>query len=191
MNLLRRLTFYFWYYGRPPWDTGVSPPELLAFLEDHPPGRALDLGCGTGTNVITLAERGWYVLGVDFAPNAIRLARRKVQNSGLPAELRVADVTKMPGIAGPFDFALDLGCFHGLSTLEQIAYLARLDALLAPHGHWMLYARLRTDPGTGAGYGLLPGDVERIQECFHLLSRQDGFNRSQNQPAAYLLFQKL
>jgi SAM-dependent methyltransferase len=189
MSLLRRLTFYFWYFGRPPWDTGVSPPELLAFLENRPPGRAIDLGCGTGTNVVTLAARGWKVLGVDYAPNAIRSARRKIRIAGLRADVLLADVTKLTGIAGPFDFALDLGCFHGLTSLEQKAYLDGLEAILASGAHWMLYARLRAGPDAGI-YGLLPADLERIQGRFRLLSRQDGFNRSRNQPAVYLLLQR-
>ncbi|HZD55845.1 MAG TPA: class I SAM-dependent methyltransferase, partial [Anaerolineales bacterium] len=71
MKILRRIFFNLWYYREPPWDTGISPPELLAFIESHPAGQALDLGCGTGTNVITLARNGWQVTGVDFAPRAI------------------------------------------------------------------------------------------------------------------------
>ena len=47
---MRRIFFELRYLlGDVPWDTGVSPPELLDFLDRHPPGRALDLGCGTGT----------------------------------------------------------------------------------------------------------------------------------------------
>jgi SAM-dependent methyltransferase len=189
MIMFRRLRFYLWYFGRPPWDTGIPPPELLAFLEGRTPGRAIDLGCGTGTNVITLARHGWEVLGVDFAPNAIRVARRKIRGAGLRAEVVVGDVTKLAGISAPFEFALDLGCFHGLSSLEQVSYLDRLQAILAPGGHWMLYARLRSSPDAGS-YGLPPADLERIQARFRLLSRQDGFNRSPKQPAVYLLLQK-
>jgi hypothetical protein len=44
MNWVRRLNFNLLYLFNPPWDSGISPPELLDFLQDHKPGRALDLG---------------------------------------------------------------------------------------------------------------------------------------------------
>ena len=74
-NLLRRLEFQYLYFHRPPWDTGMSPPELMEFIETHEPGRAIDIGCGTGTNVITLAKAGWQVTGVEFAPSSWRNKR--------------------------------------------------------------------------------------------------------------------
>ena len=87
MNFLRRLFFNIWYYQSgifqtPPWDTGISPPELINYLESHTPGLALDLGCGTGTNVITMAEYGWQVTGVDFVRRAISKARDKAIHAG-------------------------------------------------------------------------------------------------------------
>lgn len=42
VNIFRWITFNLWYFRRPPWDTRVSPPELLEFIAAHPPGRALD-----------------------------------------------------------------------------------------------------------------------------------------------------
>ena len=42
-------------------------------------GRALDLGCGTGTNSIYLAQHGWETTGVDFVPRAIGIAKRKAE----------------------------------------------------------------------------------------------------------------
>jgi 2-polyprenyl-3-methyl-5-hydroxy-6-metoxy-1,4-benzoquinol methylase len=89
-----KVIFNLWYFKKPPWDTGVSPPELIGFIATHPPGRALDLGCGTGTNVITLAQHGWQVTGVDFARKAIVMGKRKVRQAGVNADLRVGDVTK-------------------------------------------------------------------------------------------------
>jgi predicted TPR repeat methyltransferase len=56
--------------GLKPWDTGVVPPELVALVEGPDalrPGRALDLGCGTGTHVVYLEHRGWLTTGVDLA----------------------------------------------------------------------------------------------------------------------------
>src|SRR3989304_5467809 len=36
MNTWRRLTFNLWYNWKPPWDTGISPPELIDFISRHP-----------------------------------------------------------------------------------------------------------------------------------------------------------
>lgn len=62
------------------WDTGITPPEVVAFIEGAgrpTPGRALDFGCGTGTNALYLARHSWDVIGVDFSPLAIRRAEEK------------------------------------------------------------------------------------------------------------------
>ena len=148
MSLRRRLTFSLWYYFKPPWDRGISPPELLDLIEKHSPGKAIDIGCGTGTNVITLAQAGWNVTGVDFAPSAIRMAKRKAQRAGIQAELHVRDATNLKDISGLFDLALDMGCFHGMGD-KKADYLAELDRILAPGGHWLMYGFFTSGPGPG------------------------------------------
>lgn len=189
MSLLRRLFFDLWYrFQRPPWDSGISPPELLEFLNSHPAGRAIDLGCGTGTNVVTLAQRGWQVTGVDFAPRAIALARKKLRAAGLQADLRVGDVTRLDGITGPFNFALDLGCFHGLSDTDKRRYLKRLNDILAPGGYWMMYG-IFTSPQSRQ-MRLAESDIEHAKTYFTLLHRQDGTDRGGARKSAYFLFQK-
>ena len=188
MSLIQRLIFNLWYYRRPPWDSGITPPELLEFLATTPPGRAIDLGCGTGTNVITLARRGWQVMGVDFAPRAITIAKQKARNKNIQADWRVGDVTKLDGISGPFDFALDLGCFHSLSPAGRGLYLARLDELLAPGGSWLMYGFFNPSPAQTT-LGLAPVDIDLILRRFSLVSRQDGFDRKERS-SAYFLFQK-
>lgn len=78
--MISRLIFELWYLlGRAPWDTGISPPELMAFSESHPPGRALDLGCGTGTNLATMAQLGWQATGEDVSGRALFQARYKAR----------------------------------------------------------------------------------------------------------------
>jgi len=187
-NLFRRLLFQYWYFSQPPWDTGISPPELIEFIEQHQPGRAIDIGCGTGTNVITLAKAGWQVTGVDFAPRAIKLARQKLKRAGIQAELSVNDATKLSGITGPFDFALDLGCFHGISKEGQAKYLDQLKRILAPNGFWLIYTFL--NPGTPrSGHGLNELDLSLIASRLSLISRRDGFDKRER-PSAWFLFQK-
>jgi SAM-dependent methyltransferase len=187
MSVLRHIMYALWYLRRPPWDSGITPPELLTFLKTCPAGRAIDLGCGTGTNVITLARLGWQVTGVDFVPSAIDRARRKARQAGVSVDLRVGSVTRLDGIDGPFDFALDLGCFHSLAAQERPAYLRQLERVLRPGGSWFLYAFLGS--GGRSGVGLEPDDLEQIQARFRLRSRLDGFERG-NRPSAYFIFDK-
>ena len=186
--MLQRLFFQFSYYRIPPWDTGISPPELFEFIESHPPGRAIDLGCGTGTNVITLARAGWDVTGVDFAPRAIRLAKRKIQAANVKAGLSVNDATKLNGISASFDLALDIGCFHSLGESARLKYLDQLDRILAPHGFWLMYGFFQPDAGH-APPGLGEADIDRISDRLTFVSRRDGFDRGERR-SAWFLFRK-
>ena len=188
-NILRRLLFQYWYFGQPKWDTGISPPELLDFIEKHAhaPARAIDIGCGTGTNVITLAKAGWQVTGVDFAPRAIRLAKQKLKSTETQADLYVSDATKLKGVTGPYEFALDIGCFHSIQKDGKADYLKQLDRILAPNGFWLMYGFLKPDPRQ-SGTGLVEADL--ISSRLTLISRRDGFDDKRNRPSAWFLFQK-
>ena len=185
--MIHRLRFLWMYLRRPPWDSGVTPPELHAYLASHPPARALDLGCGTGTNVITLAQNDWQVTGVDFIPKAIRIAKQKAKSANIQADLRVGDVTNLSDITGPFELALDIGCFHGVN--DKTSYLNELDRLLIPGGHWLMYGFFKPSP-LQPGPGLAAPTLDLIHaRGFSLLSRTDGFDKK-GRPSAWLLFQK-
>ena len=136
---------------RVPWDTGVTPPELVRVVEgqgaDHiAPGRALDLGCGTGTNSLYLARHGWTVTGVDFARPAIAHARAKAAAAGDDIASRVrflqGDVTHLEALhlSGPFDLVLDMGCFHGVSPEGRGRYAAQVARLTRAGTLLLLYA---------------------------------------------------
>jgi ubiquinone/menaquinone biosynthesis C-methylase UbiE len=187
-NLFRRLLFHYWYFGQPPWDTGISPPELLEFLRTHKPGRAIDIGCGTGTNVITLARAGWRVTGVDFAPRAISLAKRKLNAAKVSAELKVADATKLDGISGPFDLAFDLGCFHSIPQDLQPKYLDQLERIIAPGGFFLMYGFIKSD-SAHPGPGLTEAEIDRISARLAPLSRRDGTDTTRGRTSTWLLFQ--
>jgi SAM-dependent methyltransferase len=138
-----RLGFEYRYWrGQTPWDTQITPPEVIEFIAATPPGKALDLGCGTGTNAITLTRHGWRVTGVDFAPEAIRKARRKAAAAGLEIAFHVADVSDLPMLTGPYDYVLDIGCLFVLQPDARIRYAKGLARLTRPGSWYMLYAWL-------------------------------------------------
>lgn len=184
--MLRRLFFDLRYLRRPPWDSGIAPPELMSLLEHLVPGRALDMGCGTGTSSLAMARAGWSVTGVDFAWMAIRKARRKAKQAGLDITFLVADVTHLHNVIPPFDLVLDIGCFHGLRPAGKSLYLSQLPTLLSAGGYWFLYAFLLSDSAVPSPPGVCPADLEQIQTRFDLLSRQSGSDRGR--PSAYFLF---
>ncbi|WP_169237964.1 class I SAM-dependent methyltransferase [Candidatus Roseilinea sp. NK_OTU-006] len=188
-RLKRWFEFNRWYLRRepPPWDTGVSPPELLAFIEAHPPGRALDLGCGTGTNVITLAQHGWQVTGVDFAVKDIMEAGRKAREASVQADLRLGDVTRLSALAGPFDLILDIGCFHGLPADGRSAYARHVKRLLAPDGTFLLYVMFKADAQSPRG-GIPATDLARFAPELALVARTDGVDAARGRPSAWLAY---
>ena len=188
-NLFRRLSFHYWYYGQPPWDTGISPPELFEFIHHHPPGRAIDIGCGTGTNVVTLAQAGWQVTGVDFAPRAISLAKRKLKQANVKARLHVSDATRLTGISGPFELAFDLGCFHSIHSRGKADYLEQLDRVLVPGGYWLMYGFLEANLAQTHS-GLTEADIDLISSRMKLCSRHDGHDGTRGRSSAWFLYQK-
>ena len=80
-------------YKQDPDQVMVADHLLDQALEGLPVGTALDLGCGSGANALRLAERGWSVVGVDWAEHAIELAKRSAQEKGIDATFTAGDVT--------------------------------------------------------------------------------------------------
>ncbi|HET7570610.1 MAG TPA: class I SAM-dependent methyltransferase [Gammaproteobacteria bacterium] len=124
----------------PPWDTGEPNEYLVEFIRSRAikPGRALDVGCGTGTQSIWLAGQGFSVLGVDVAPLAIEKARAKAADAGEDCRFEVRDFLNDRIAGGPFDFVFDLGCFHIFDApADRARFAAQVAALLAPGGRWL------------------------------------------------------
>jgi SAM-dependent methyltransferase len=134
------------YYraGKPPWDTGVTPPELVALVEGCgalPPGRALELGCGTGTNAIYLARHGWDVVAVDLIDRAVDQARAKAAAAGTAVRLLCGDATQLDELdaPGPYDLFFDLSCYCGIPPHRRDAYAARLTHRAAPGARLLMF----------------------------------------------------
>jgi SAM-dependent methyltransferase len=163
-------------FKRTPWDTGITPPEIVSMIESGkvPIGRALDLGCGTGTNAITLAQRGFEVIGIDISRRAIALAKRKTRSAQLADRVRLErdDVTLLRRytISHSIDFAYDIGCFHNLKPEARQRYVAALTAVLKPGALYMLYAFEPQADRAGVA-------LDEIAALFDAAYRLDGMRR--------------
>lgn len=128
-------------------DHGLRDPAVReawrSLLREHlpvPPARVADLGCGTGSLSVLLADEGYAVDGVDFSPAMVRRARAKAGERD-DVTFVVADAGAPPLDEGAYDVVL---CRHVLWTLpDQPAALERWTALLRPggtlllvEGHW-------------------------------------------------------
>jgi len=121
-----------------PWHQ-AEPPGLLTRALDQrdTPGRALDIGCGSGTYSVYMAERGYQVTAIDFMPQAIAMLQNQMAHRGLAIEAVQADIGKWT-TDQPFDVVLDIGCLHTPGTISLDAYKAQLLNWLAPGGDFIL-----------------------------------------------------
>jgi len=121
-----------------PWHE-ADPPALLVKAMDQraAPGRALDIGCGSGTYSIYMAERGYQVTAIDFMPQAITMLQNRIADRDLSIEAIQADVGQWAA-AQPFDVVLDIGCLHTPGTIDIGAYKRQLLNWLAPGGDYIL-----------------------------------------------------
>jgi len=121
-----------------PWHE-AEPPSLLVKAMDRrdAPGSALDIGCGSGTYSIYMAERGYRVTAIDFMPQAIAMLQSRIAGRDLAIEAIQADVGKWT-TDQPFDVVLDIGCLHAPGTIDFGTYKAQLLNWLAPGGDFIL-----------------------------------------------------
>lgn len=141
------------------WDRGVGA-ELRELVESGrltpetvPPGRAVDLGCGTGANVLFLAEHGFHATGVDFSKAAVEGGRREASSRGLAdrAAFVVADLTapELAGLAGFFDLVMAWNTLQDLDRGGRRTLAGHMTALTRPGGLalvWCYFARRRDLP---------------------------------------------
>ncbi len=165
----RRVRFRTMYrLGFTPWDGHPLAKGLRNLVEGGvttplTPGTALDLGCGTGDNSIYLAQHGWQVTAVDFAPKALELARDKAAASKVPVTFVRADITRLStsGVGEHFALAVDSGCFHGMSDHDREDYVREISEVTAPDAHLLIVAF-----APGALFGVRGVDQAEIERLF-------------------------
>ena len=121
----------------PPWDPGIPDPMLVEMIDSRAvaPGRTLEIGCGTGTNAICLAQHGFEVVGVDISPLAVDKARARAEGR---CRFETVDFLNEAPPGGPFAFAFDRGCFHTFDLdRERVRFAGNVAAALVDGGVWL------------------------------------------------------
>ena len=126
---------------------------LLDAVLPPSPAVVADLGCGTGSLSVLLAEQGYVVRGVDASPVMLALAAAKAEAADVAVEWTLGDASSPPLEDGSADVVL---CRHVLWALpDPPAAVARWARLLRPTGRLVL---IEGNWDTGVG---LPAEQTR------------------------------
>lgn len=135
--------FYEILYGRfrAPWDVGPRR-ELVELVVSGRlrPCKAIDLGSGTASNCIFLAQHGFDVTGVDFAKAAIALGNKRAAEAGVNVKFFHDDLTHLRSVRGPFDLLVDYGTLDDLKPAQRDRYLQNVLPLTRSGSQFLLFA---------------------------------------------------
>jgi SAM-dependent methyltransferase len=149
--------------GFAPWerrDVSESWRPLLDGPHAPAPGRALDVGCGSGRDAVCLAKRGWQVTAVDAVEKALDSARQRAAARGVEVQWVAADVAALGrlGLKPGYDLLYDFGCIHGLSDVARKGAADGLTELAAP-GAMLLITAFKAGRGIALPRGMNREDV--------------------------------
>ena len=132
-----------------PWDTGRHDFNLSEAVTKRPikPCKALEVGCGTGSNAIWLARHGFLVTAVDIVEIAIEHAIKKASKARIRCKFYVADFMKQKIAGAPFGFVFDRGCFHSFDSVkDRIKYAKLVHSYLKKDGLWLVLVGSADEP---------------------------------------------
>ncbi len=125
--------------GDTPWDSGEVCSILRGYYQklEPAPKKILELGCGTGTNAIWLAQQGAEVVAFDLSLEAVRKAKARTPE-GLSISWYQADaLAELPVEDGTIEFAFDRGVFHAVPDDKREVFVKRVYSALRNGGYWL------------------------------------------------------
>jgi SAM-dependent methyltransferase len=132
-------------------------PHLVAETADTTPGRALDAGCGTGTEAIWLAARGWQVTAVDITAAPLEQAAERAARAGLGDRIDwvAADLVDWEP-SRPFDLVTT---HYAHPATAQLDFYARIAAWVAPGGTLLIVGHAAADGHHVSSHGRHPAEA--------------------------------
>jgi SAM-dependent methyltransferase len=142
MTTHEKQTFFATYEWAKSWaDLPWAHKEPTLFLAEicrrRKPGKALDIGCGAGTDSVFLAQQGWDVSSLDFMPRALEYTQQRAAEAGVSVTPIEADITEWKP-PYKYDLILDHGLLHNMDPQRHAAYRACVMQALADNGEFVL-----------------------------------------------------
>src|SRR5690625_1329788 len=119
---------------------------MTSIVGEFPPGRAIDLGCGEGGDVLWLAEQGWQAHGLDISTVAIDRARSEAAARGLErATFTAADLSTWHPEPDSVEL-VTAAFFQSHAALDRIEILRRAATAIRPSGHLVVISHAQPPP---------------------------------------------
>jgi SAM-dependent methyltransferase len=147
------------------WELGRPSPSLAAHLARRPPppGTVAVPGCGRGHDARLLARHGYRVLGFDFVPAVLRVARELAAGEQADVTFEERDVFDLTrSYSGAFDGVWEYTCYCAIDPARRAEYVEILAAILKPGG-WLLacFFPMGERPG-GPPFAVSEAEVRRL-----------------------------
>ena len=126
--------------GSTPWDIGRPDFNLTDMVTEKPirDCNALEIGCGTGSNAVWLAQQNFSVTASDVSDIAIQKAKERASDAGVKCVFLVSDFLNDEISGAPFGLVFDRGCYHSFDSDEERKQLAENVAFhLEKEGLWL------------------------------------------------------
>ena len=122
-----------------PWHREEPALLLPEVIKSHPkPGRAIDIGCGSGVDSVYLAERGWDVTSLDFVSDALAMTQARAQRAKVSVTTVHADILEWDAPRDAFDLVVDIGCLHSKTGAARRIHRDQVVKMLKPGGDYLL-----------------------------------------------------
>lgn len=123
---------------------GLYPPEELVRTmarwyggePGHPGVKVLEIGCGSGANLLYLARQGYEAIGIDGSGVALDIASRRLAVEGLAATLHHGDVGALPFPDAGIDCVIDIECLYANSFADSRRIVSEIHRVLRPGGRF-------------------------------------------------------
>jgi len=115
-------------YGTYPW-----LPEAAEF-SGHGGERVLEIGCGTGCDLLQFAKHGAIATGLDITPAHLELARQRVGNQ---ATVVKGDGRRLPFPDASFDYVYSHGVLHHSDEPRKV--VEEIFRVLRPRGRFNVH----------------------------------------------------